>query len=116
LWKGRGYTHAQALASPRVSRFIAVYDAAPARVEAFAARYRTRTYSDLDGLLADSEVETASICLPRPTHPDLAVACAWADIHCLIEKPMAVDLQGVAQTVWVCHASQPAILLLTVDQ
>jgi predicted dehydrogenase len=67
-------------------------------------------------LLADSEVEMASICPPRPTHPDLAVACAWADIHCLIEKPMAVDLQGVAQTVWIHHASQSTALLLTVDQ
>jgi len=94
-----GKTHAQALASLHTSRFVAVYDASLARAEAFAARYGARAYSDLEDLLADPEVKMASICTPHPTHPDLAVACAQAGIHCLVEKPMAVDLQGCDRAI-----------------
>ena len=39
-----GDTHAQAFASLAESRFVAVYDADPARAEAFAARYGVRAY------------------------------------------------------------------------
>ena len=89
-----GDTHARVLESLEESLFLAAYDTDTARAEAFAARYGVKPYSDLDELLGHPGVQMASICTPHPTHPDLAVACARAGIHALVEKPMAVDLKG----------------------
>jgi predicted dehydrogenase len=87
-----GHTHAQALASLEESHFLAAYDTGTGRAEAFAARYEVEAYSDLDELLSHPGVQMACICTPHPTHHDLAVACARAGVHALVEKPMAVDL------------------------
>lgn len=109
-----GDTHARALSSLPESRFVAVYDADRGRAEAFAARYAVRAYSDLDRMLADAEVQMASICTPHPTHPDLAVACAKEGVHCLVEKPMAVDLKGCDRAI--AAADEAAIKLGVVSQ
>jgi predicted dehydrogenase len=94
-----GDTHAKALQSLDQSRFVAVCDATAARAEAFAARYGVRAFSDLEEMLDTGEIEMISICTPHWTHPDLAVACAEAGVHPLIEKPMAVDLQGCDRAI-----------------
>jgi predicted dehydrogenase len=109
-----GNTHAQALATLGESRFVAVFDADPARAEAYAARYGVRPYSDLDRLLSSPEVQMASICTPHPTHSDLVVACAQAGIHCLVEKPMAVDLKGCDRAI--AAADEAGIKLGVVSQ
>jgi UDP-N-acetyl-2-amino-2-deoxyglucuronate dehydrogenase len=100
-----GDTHARALSLMPESRFVAVYDADRGRAEAFAGRYAVRAYSDLAQLLAAPDIQMASICTPHPTHPDLAVACARAGVHCLVEKPMAVDLKGCDQAIAAATAA-----------
>ena len=111
-----GDTHAQALGSLLESRFVAVYDTDPARAEAFAGRYGVRACCDLDELFGNGngEVQMASICTPHGTHPDLAVACAQAGIHCLVEKPMAVDLKGCDRAINA--ADEAGIILGVVSQ
>ena len=94
-----GETHAQALANLDESRFIAVYDPDSARAETFASRYGCQAYTHLDTLFQAGEVHMASICTPHPTHVDLALACARAGVHALVEKPMAVDLNGCDQMI-----------------
>lgn len=89
-----GQTHAQALACLGESRFVAVFDSDPLRAESFAEQYGVKAYSNLEEMLSDPQVQMASICTPHPTHPDLVSACARAHVHALVEKPMAVDLQG----------------------
>ncbi len=89
-----GDTHAQALASLPESRFVAVCDPVPGRAEAMARRYGCQAYSDVCAMLASGTVQMASICTPHWTHRDLAVQCAKAGVHVLVEKPMAVDLAG----------------------
>jgi predicted dehydrogenase len=96
------------------SRFVAVFDTSPDRAAAFSARYGVRPYSDIDALLADRDVQMASICTPHPTHPDLAVACAQAGVHALVEKPMAVDLKGCDRAI--SAAEQAGITLGVVSQ
>ena len=94
-----GETHAQAFASLRESHFFAVYHPSSERATAFAMGYGVRAYSDLDQMLADSSIQMVSICTPHPSHPDLAVTCARAGKHVLVEKPMAVDLLGCDQMI-----------------
>jgi UDP-N-acetyl-2-amino-2-deoxyglucuronate dehydrogenase len=94
-----GHTHAQAFAGLEESNFVAVCSRDPAKAGAFAARYGVRAYTDLGVMLQDPDVQMVSICAPQHTHPQLAIACAGAGRHVLIEKPMAVDLKGCDQII-----------------
>ncbi len=100
-----GETHAAALASLPASRLIAVFDPQPERAAAFAARFGGKPYFDLPALLANPDIEAASICTPHPTHPELTVACAQQGWHVLVEKPMAVDLQGCDRMIAATDAA-----------
>jgi len=89
-----GEIHARAYAELKQSKFIGAYDTSQIRVAAFAHRFGIKPYTDLHELLANSDVHMVSICTPHPTHPDIAVTCAQAGKHILVEKPFAVDLAG----------------------
>ncbi len=86
--------HAKAYKTLPKSRFVGVYDVDPSRASAFAERYGVQAFDNLEAMLHDPRVRCASICTPHPTHPEMALACANAGVHALIEKPMAVDLKG----------------------
>jgi predicted dehydrogenase len=109
-----GDTHAQALASLPESRFVAVYHPDAEKARAFAKGYGVWAYSDLDEMLADSNIQMVSICTPHVSHPQLAVTCARAGVHVLVEKPMAVDLKGCDQMI--AAADEAGIKLGVVSQ
>jgi predicted dehydrogenase len=50
-----------------------------------------RAYSDLEGILADPDIDIVYIGTPHGTHRDIAIQTLRAGKHVLIEKPMAVD-------------------------
>ena len=97
--------HAQAYCSLNESQFLGVYDVSPERAAAFASRYGIQAYNDLDQMLERPEIQAVSICSPHTTHPDMAVACARAGKHALIEKPMAVDLKGCDTAIAAAKAA-----------
>lgn len=89
-----GMTHAQALSELPESHFIGVYDRDAVRAKTFADQFGVKSYTKLSELLGNPDVQMASICSPHPSHPELVVSCAENGIHCLVEKPLAVDLKG----------------------
>lgn len=48
-----------------------------------------RTYSKLEDLLKDSEVDLIDLCVPTPLHAAQAIAALQAGKHVLCEKPLA---------------------------
>ena len=48
-----------------------------------------RTYSKLEDLLADGEVELVDLCVPTPLHVPQTIAALQAGKHVLCEKPLA---------------------------
>ncbi len=48
-----------------------------------------RTYSKLEDLLADGEVELVDLCVPTPLHLPQTIAALHAGKHVLCEKPLA---------------------------
>jgi UDP-N-acetyl-2-amino-2-deoxyglucuronate dehydrogenase len=86
--------HAQAYKSLPESRFVGVFDVDSQRAATFASRYGIQAFDNLEEMLQDPRIKTASICTPHPTHPQMVLACAKAGVHALVEKPMAVDLKG----------------------
>lgn len=53
-----------------------------------------RAFSDLAGMLSQGGVDAVSIGTPNATHVDLAVEAIEGRCHVLLEKPMAVTLEG----------------------
>jgi predicted dehydrogenase len=51
-------------------------------------------YAELEGLLADPKVELVDLCLPTSMHVEWSVKALAAGKHLLLEKPIALDLQG----------------------
>ncbi len=87
-----GGIHAQALRELPESEFVAVCDSDPARAAAFAARYGTRAYTDIDALLGEARPQALLVCTPHPLHAGPVVRAAAAGVHALVEKPLAATL------------------------
>ena len=100
-----GHTHARALAALDESRFEAVYHPSLEKAAAFAGTYGVQPYSDLAAMLARPGLGMVTICTPHLSHPELAVACAQARLHVLVEKPMAVDLRGCDRMIQAAEAA-----------
>lgn len=52
-------------------------------------------YTDLDELLKRGDIQIVSVCTPHHLHVEQAVACAQAGKHVVVEKPVALDLEGL---------------------
>ena len=85
-----GTIHAAALRSLPEAAFVGAYDVLPERAVAFADKYGTRPFDDLDSLLG--EVEAVVIGTPHPLHAGPAIRAAGAGVHVLVEKPMATTV------------------------
>lgn len=70
-------------------------DNRPAILAAMAERYRVPTIADWRVALADPAVAAAVVATPAPTHVDIAAEVLRAQRHCLIEKPLALTLDGL---------------------
>ncbi|MDR3709927.1 MAG: Gfo/Idh/MocA family oxidoreductase [Capsulimonadaceae bacterium] len=64
------------------------------RMEAAAADFPgIRTYTTVEALLADKDVDLVTIITPHNTHSALAVQVASAGKHVVVEKPMAISVE-----------------------
>jgi predicted dehydrogenase/threonine dehydrogenase-like Zn-dependent dehydrogenase len=53
------------------------------------------TTTDTDALLADPEINTVVIATRHDTHADLVVAALEQGKHVFVEKPLAIDMEGL---------------------
>lgn len=72
-------------------RVVGILGSSPARGRAAAeALGLPRSYADLDGLLADTEVQVVHIASPNRHHFEQARRCIEAGRHVVCEKPLAM--------------------------
>lgn len=74
-----------------------------ARRAAFADRFPFPVTDSIDAILDDRSVEAVAIFTPANTHRDLAVRCAEAGKHVLLEKPVDVTTERAQATVEACR-------------
>jgi len=76
-----------------------------ARTNGAAAAHIARKYgfdyasTDLDTILADREVNTVCIATNHNSHPSLVCKSLTAGKHVFVEKPLAIDIDGLKQVV-----------------
>jgi len=88
----RGVSGEPVCGSLRQVELAAVVDRDRARAEAVAAAYGARAYPDVDALLANENIDAATVAVPTNAHLAVAGALLKAGIDVLVEKPLAVDL------------------------
>jgi len=98
-----GTVHANALSSLVQSELVAVCDASPDRAKVLGERYGVPAYSDLIEMAVQSKVEAVAICTPHPVHADAIEVLAPLGIHCLVEKPLAINVASCDKIIETCR-------------
>jgi len=89
-----GSVHADAYAKVNRAEVIALCDILPDRLKEKGARHGVETlYADYNELLANSDIEAVSVCVPNNMHAPIAIAALDAGKDVLLEKPMALNAQ-----------------------
>ncbi|MBD0296746.1 MAG: Gfo/Idh/MocA family oxidoreductase [Flavisolibacter sp.] len=85
--------HIQAINATSKAQVSAIYSSRPLNASEESKRWNTaiKTYTDLDLMLSDKELDIVSICSYPYQHKDHAVAAAAAGKHLIIEKPLALS-------------------------
>ena len=110
---GTGYwaleTHAAVLAASDDVELAGIWGRDPAKTQAAAARFGIKGHTDLDRLLA--EVDAVAIAVPPDVQAELAVRAAAAGRHLLLDKPLALSLDGADRVAGAVAASGVASLV-----
>jgi predicted dehydrogenase len=108
-----GQRHAQAYSRHHAVDFVAVCDLDGARARQIAEQYGARRwYTDVAALLRDPDVHAVSVATPDHAHREVAVACAEAGKHMLVEKPLATT---IADAEAIVAAAERAGVVCMVD-
>lgn len=95
-----GETHAGIYDDHPFAQTVAICDMNRARAAALAAKYGIKAvYTDYKDMVAQSDCDAVAIVTPDFLHADIAVACANAKKHMLIEKPLATTRDDVLRMV-----------------
>jgi predicted dehydrogenase len=110
---GTGYwaqeAHATVLAGHHDAELAGVWGRDPAKVEAMAARFGVDGFTDLDRLL--ERVDAVAVAVPPDVQAELAPRAAAAGRHRLLDKPLALSLDGAERVVEAVAANRVASLV-----
>jgi predicted dehydrogenase len=120
-----GLTHLRAYRDHPRARLVAVSDQIEKRLAgdlsgvqgnflAKGERYDfsgVSTYTTIDGIVDDPEVELLSVCLPSPFHREVTERALARGKHVLCEKPMALSAEDVDAMVAAAAASRGTLMV-----
>jgi predicted dehydrogenase len=85
-----GRHHAQSMMNVGFE-FVAACDLDPARMEQAKQDFpHIRTYTSVEELLAQPDIDLVTVITPHNTHASLAMQVLEAGKHCILEKPMCI--------------------------
>jgi predicted dehydrogenase len=88
-----GRHHARVYATLPDCELVGVVDADRARREQLAEKHGCRAFADV-GELLDAGIDAASVAVPTTHHRSVAEPLLNAGVSCLIEKPLAGDVES----------------------
>lgn len=104
-WIGAFHAQSIALRVPGAT-LVAIADPQPGAAEKVAEPLNvTRTYGDVNDLLADDDIDGVIISSPAFTHTNLVVAAAEAGKAVFVEKPMALTLADADRAIAAADAA-----------
>jgi len=95
-----GEVHAGIFGEFHLAETVAICDANAAKVKKVAERFGIKNvYDNVDAMLGGCDIDAVSVVTPDHLHADIAVKCAEAGKHLLIEKPIATTREDVHKIV-----------------
>jgi len=88
-----GRHHARMYSTMPNVRLVGVVDADVDRAQEVAGEYGTTAFGTVDELMAADQTDAVTIAVPTVNHPEVAEPLLEAGVACLIEKPLAADVQ-----------------------
>ena len=86
------FTHIPGLTSYPSADLVALCDPDEARLKAAADKYGVaKTYTSLDAMLANEQLDGAVVATYHATHHEAAAKCLDAGLHVMLEKPMVLE-------------------------
>jgi predicted dehydrogenase len=83
---------------------VVACDTRPAILAAIAEKYAVATTTDWAAALNDPAITAVVVATPAPSHVPIATAVLKSRRHCLIEKPLALNLDGI-EVLRTAHAT-----------
>ncbi len=90
-------------------------DTRPAILADMAEKYHVETSTDWRQAMDNPGCTTVVVCTPAPYHVSIATEVLQSGRHCLIEKPLALSLEGMDELTAAHHASGRACLIAYVQ-
>lgn len=87
-----GLEHARVFSQHPDVELVAVCGRTPERVNARAAEYGLRGYTDLAAMLDRERPDLVSVCLPNQAHFETTLQVIRAGVPLLVEKPLVFDI------------------------
>ncbi|HEB52204.1 MAG TPA: Gfo/Idh/MocA family oxidoreductase, partial [bacterium] len=89
--------HLQVLASVPEVQVVAVCDVAAERARKLADKHGVpQAFGSLDEMLANAELDAVHVLVPPALHARLAATCLEKGLHVLVEKPLVLRADEVA--------------------
>jgi UDP-N-acetyl-2-amino-2-deoxyglucuronate dehydrogenase len=105
--------HAIAIQNIPDAKLVAVADTDPTHAQALTARFGGDAYLDYHDLLARSDVDVVTLCVPHFLHGPIALEAAAAGKHILCEKPMAISLNECDAMLAACQKAGVALGIIS---
>jgi predicted dehydrogenase len=107
-----GTTHAGIFKEHPLAENLAICDANKAKAEAVAKQYGIpKVYTRVEDMLKETPCDAVSIVTPDHLHADIAIACANAGKHLLIEKPLATTRDDVHRMVEAINKNKVRVMV-----
>ena len=108
-----GVRHAQALLEfPRRAAISAVADADESLARERASEWGAPlAYGDYGDLIANSDLDAVSLCLPHSLHAGAAIAAAAAGLHILVEKPIADSVDAAEKMIQAADSAGVVLMV-----
>src|SRR5258706_14964676 len=99
---GIGKAHAKGYTGNHGATLVALCETDETRLYDLAKQYgvpREGCFTDYKRMLAETELDLVSICLPNFLHAEVSIAALNAGVNVLCEKPMAPTVEQAKQMV-----------------
>ncbi len=97
------HLHAKAIHNILDARLSGVWSRSPETAKNFADLYGTKSYSEIQRMIHENDVDLVIVCTPHPFHRQPAVEAAESGANVLVEKPLASDLHDCDAIINACR-------------
>ena len=100
---GMGKHHCKSVMATPGARLVAVCDLDEERLEAAAAEYGCKAYTDYTELLQNDEINVVNIATPSGMHAEVGIPAAAAGKHLIMEKPADITTERIDALIAAGH-------------